>query len=61
MQGHDFPTGVPKAVPYGIYDIDHNEGYVSVGLSAETASFVLASIRPWWEHLGRERFPAGSG
>jgi hypothetical protein len=56
VQGHDFPTGVPKAVPYGIYDITNNEGYVSVGQSAETAQFCLASIRAWWEHLGKERF-----
>ena len=58
VQDHDFPDPeVPKAVPYGVYDIANNEGYVSVGLSAETAQFSLASIRAWWEHLGRERFP----
>ena len=57
VQGHDFPDpGVPKAVPYGVYDIANNEGYVSVGLSAETAQFSVASIQAWWEHLGRERF-----
>ena len=44
VQGHDFPTGVPKAVPYGIYDITNSEGYVSVGRSAETA--VLAQQHP---------------
>ena len=58
VQGHDFPDPeVPKAVPYGVYDIANNEGYVSVGLSAETAQFAVASIRAWWEHLGQERFP----
>lgn len=57
VQGHDFPSGVPKAVPYGVYDLAHNEGYVSVGLSAETAQFSVASIRAWWDHLGRRRFP----
>src|ERR1700756_2978344 len=57
VEGHDFPTGVPKAVPYGIYDIANNEGYVSVGQSAETAQFTVASIRAWWEHLGKARFP----
>jgi hypothetical protein len=58
VQGHDFPDPeVPKAVPYGIYDIANNEGYVSVGRSAETAQFAVASIRAWWEHLGRTRFP----
>ena len=59
VQGHDLPgPEVPKAIPYGVYDIAHNEGYVSVGLSAETAQFSVASIRAWWEHLGQERFPA---
>jgi len=58
VQGHDFPDPkVPKAVPYGVYDIANNEGYVSVGLSAETAQFSVASVRAWWEHLGKERFP----
>ena len=58
VQGHDFPgPEVPKAIPYGVYDLAHNEGYVSVGLSAETAQFAVASIRAWWEHLGAERFP----
>jgi DDE family transposase len=58
VQGHDFPDPeVPKAVPYAVYDIANNEGYVSVGLSAETAQFSVASIRAWWEHLGQERFP----
>jgi hypothetical protein len=57
VQGHDFPTGVPKAVPYGVYDLAHNEGYVSVGVSTETAQFSVASIRAWWEHLGAARFP----
>jgi len=58
VQGHDFPDPkVPKAVPYGVYDIANNEGYVSVGQSAETAEFVVASIRAWWQHLGHERFP----
>ena len=58
VQGHDFPDPkVPKAVPYGIYDIANNEGYVSVGLSKETAQFSVASIKAWWEHLGRKRFP----
>jgi hypothetical protein len=58
VQGHDFPDPeVPKAVPYAVYDIANNEGYVTVGRSAETAQFSVASIRAWWEHLGQERFP----
>jgi Rhodopirellula transposase DDE domain len=58
VQGHDFPgPEVPRAIPYGVYDIANNEGYVSVGVSAETAQFSVASIGAWWEHLGRKRFP----
>jgi Rhodopirellula transposase DDE domain len=58
---HDFPDKqLGKAVPYGIYDIAENEGYVSVGISADTAQFSVASIRAWWEHLGRERYPASA-
>jgi hypothetical protein len=58
VQGHDFPDPeVPKAVPYGVYDIANNEGYVSVGQSGDTAQFSTASILAWWEELGKERFP----
>ena len=59
VQGHDFPDPqVPKAIPYGVYDITNDEGWVNVGISADTAEFSVASIRAWWEHLGRERFPS---
>jgi hypothetical protein len=58
VQGHDFPGPEVPRIPYGVYDIAHNEGYVSIRLSAETAPFSVASIRAWWEHLGQERFPA---
>ena len=58
VQGHDFPDPrVPKAVPYGVYDIANDEGYVSVGLSGDTAQFSVNSIRAWWQHLGNKRFP----
>jgi hypothetical protein len=61
VQGHDFPDPeVPKAVPYGVYDIANDEGYVSVGISGDTAQFSVASIRAWWQHLGRKRFPDAS-
>ncbi|CAN5232143.1 ISAzo13 family transposase [soil metagenome] len=55
---HDFPdpkTG--KAVPYGVYDLRHNEACVSVGLSSDTAEFAVASIRRWWQRMGRARHP----
>lgn len=46
-----------KAIPYGIYDIGHNQGYVLVGISHDTAEFAVAAIRAWWLKLGRHRYP----
>jgi len=58
---HDFPDPkIGKAVPYGIYDIAANNGYVSVGMSGDTAEFSTASILAWWQHLGAERYPAAT-
>jgi transposase len=58
---HDFPDEQRgKAVPYGVYDIAKDEGYVSVGVSGDTAQFSVASIRAWWEHLGKDRYPHAS-
>ena len=58
---HDFPDPAlgehAKAVPYGIYDLANNQGWVSVGDTADTAEFAVASIRRWWDTLGRDRFP----
>lgn len=45
-----------KAIPYGIYDISNNEGFVSVGISSDTASFAVASIRSWWNEIGQLKF-----
>jgi hypothetical protein len=45
-----------KGVPYGVYDISNNEGWVSVGISHDTASFAVATIRSWWFEMGREKF-----
>ena len=55
---HDFrgPT-ITKAVPYGVYDLFNNEGWVSVGDSSDTAEFAVSSIRSWWHELGQSRFP----
>jgi hypothetical protein len=46
-----------KAIPYGIYDIGHNQGYVVVGISHDTAEFAVAAIRSWWLKLGRVFYP----
>ncbi len=54
---HDFPDPkVPKAVPYGVYDIAHNEGWVNVGISADTAEFAVESIRQWWKRMGVAKY-----
>ncbi len=47
----------PKAIPYGIYDLANNEGWVSVGDTADTAEFAVESIRRWWHQMGKTRFP----
>jgi len=45
-----------KAIPYGVYDVGNNEGWVSVGISHDTASFAVATIRNWWYEMGEEKF-----
>jgi transposase len=53
---HDFPDPKKgKAVPYGVYDLGHNEAWVNVGISSDTAEFAVESIRCWWKRLGRRR------
>jgi hypothetical protein len=54
---HDFPNGTPKAVPYGVYDLTRNEGWVSVGVSTDTAEFAVATIGRWWREMGRSAYP----
>lgn len=45
-----------KAVPYGVYDIEKNEGFVNVGISSDTAEFAVNSIRSWWNEMGKELY-----
>jgi DDE family transposase len=55
---HDFPDPeVPKAIPYGVYDIASNEGWVNVGDDHDTPAFAVSSIARWWERMGRARYP----
>ena len=55
---HDFPDKrLGKAIPYGVYDLASNEGWVSVGIDHDTAQFAVASIRRWWTEMGLRRFP----
>ncbi len=54
----DFPQdALGKAIPYGIYDVARNEGYVVVGWSHETPAFAVAAIRSWWLHSGQHHYP----
>ena len=55
---HDFIiAGKGRAVPYGVYDIGANQGWVSVGMGHDTATFAVESIRRWWRRMGRKRYP----
>lgn len=55
---HDFLIkNLGKVIPYGVYDMLHNQGWVSVGIDHDTAQFAANSIRRWWEEMGQQRFP----
>ncbi len=58
VNGHDFPApDVSKAIPYGVYDVGDNSGWVNVGVTADTAEFAVSSIRYWWQYVGSRRYP----
>jgi hypothetical protein len=55
---HDFlDKDLGKAIPYGVYDMVHDQGRVSVGIDHDTARFAANSIRRWWHEMGQDRFP----
>jgi len=55
---HDFPDPeVPKAIPYGVFDVAANEGWMSVGDDHDTAAFAVHAIGRWWAAMGRDRYP----
>jgi hypothetical protein len=55
---HDFlDKNLGKAIPYGVYDMINNQGWVSVGITHDTAQFATNSIRRWWQEMGQARFP----
>jgi hypothetical protein len=57
VNGHDFPQpDVPRAYPYGIYDVERNRGFVNVGTNHDTSAFAVASIRGWWRAEGRRLY-----
>ena len=58
VNGHDFANPeVPRAYPYGIYDLGRNTGFVNVGTDHDTGAFAVASIRGWWRFEGRRLYP----
>ena len=58
VNGHDFPSPeVPRAYPYGIYDMIHNRGFVNVGTDHDTSCFAVASILGWWRAEGKRLYP----
>ncbi len=58
---HDFPSDADgKAVPYGIYDLTRNEGWVSVGMSRDTAEFSTNTVLEWWRQMGAAVYPQAS-
>jgi hypothetical protein len=57
VRGHDFiDRDLGKAIPYGIYDVARNEGWVNVGIDHDTAEFAVESIRRWWGQMGRSAY-----
>jgi hypothetical protein len=55
---HDFPgDAVGKAIPYGVYDVASNDGFVSVGVDHDTPVFAVTSIKAWWKQVGEQRYP----
>jgi transposase len=58
VQVHDFvQPELGRAIPYGVYDLGANTGWVSVGIDHDTAAFAVASIRRWWQAMGRRAYP----
>ena len=61
VKDHDFPSPeVPRAYPYGVYDLARNTGFVNVGTDHDTGAFAVASIRGWWRHEGRSLYAHAS-
>ncbi len=61
VRTHDFKDkDLGHAIPFGVFDMKANEGFMSVGVTNDTSAFAVNSIRAWWTHLGRERYPDAS-
>jgi hypothetical protein len=58
VQVYDFLSdALGRAIPYGVYDLAANDGWVSVGIDHDTAAFAVQTIRRWWQDIGRQRYP----
>jgi hypothetical protein len=58
VNGYDFAApSVPRAYPYGVYDMRRNRGFVNVGTDHDTGAFAVASIRGWWRYEGQRLYP----
>lgn len=58
VNGHDFPhPDIPRAYPYGVYDLGRNSGFVNIGTDHDTGAFAVASIRGWWRSEGKRLYP----
>src|SRR5216683_8187346 len=58
---HDFlDKQLGKAIPYGVYDVAANQGWVSVGIDHDTAAFAVATVQRWWEQMGRLTYPSAT-
>jgi transposase len=58
VEVHDFPDkALGKVIPYGVYDLAANTGWVSVGVDHDTAEFAVETLRRWWHHMGHEAYP----
>jgi hypothetical protein len=61
VRDHDFPDSAGgKAIPYGVYDIGDDSGFVNVGTDHDTAQFAAESVRRWWDATGRDRYPGAA-
>ena len=55
---HDFPSdAIGKAIPYGVYDVASNHGFVNIGTDHDTPVFAVTSIETWWKRMGSQRYP----
>jgi hypothetical protein len=58
---HDFPSqALGKAIPYGVYDVGADQGWVSVGTDHDTAEFAVATVRRWWQQMGAPKYPGAT-